>query len=246
LRIRSSHISLLGNREENQDRVAVVSSDEAALLVVIDGMGGHTGGAQAARVTVEITSEAFSSMEHPILDPQGFLHLVIGRAHTALVALGTELPVEARPRATCALCLVQDGRAYWAHVGDSRIYHLRDEFVVERSRDHSHVEVLLQEGLITEDEIANHPMRNFVESCIGGDIALPGMTITPHKPLFPGDVVLACSDGFWSGLTDEIIASITAADGRIEDYLRSMGDQAVKATSPHSDNTSAAAIQIRS
>ena len=118
--------------------------------------------------------------------------------------------MEARPRATCALCLVQDGAAYFAHVGDSRIYHLRQGKVRERTRDHSHVELLLQDGVITEADIAAHPMRNYVECCLGGDTWLPGMTITRPKLAGSGDILLAFSDGLWSGLGEERLASLGA------------------------------------
>ena len=111
------------------------------------------------------------------------------------VALGSDVAVDFRPRATCAVCLVQEGGAFWAHIGDSRIYQVRNGKVLNRSRDHSHVEVLIQEGAITEEEALDHPMRNFVECCIGGDAPVPDMSITSKQPLAPGDVLLACTDG---------------------------------------------------
>ena len=94
-----------------------------------------------------------------------------------------DVAVDFRPRATCAVCLVQEGGAFWAHIGDSRIYQVRDGAVLSRSRDHSHVEVLIQEGAITEEEAKDHPMRNFVECCIGGDAPVPDMSITGRKKL---------------------------------------------------------------
>ena len=102
----------------------------------------------------------------------------IGRAHDAVVALGRGLPPEIRPRATCAVCLVQGSSAYWAHVGDSRIYQLRAGKVFERTRDHSHVELLLRDGRITESQAHDHPMRNYVECCIGGEPVLPEMSLS--------------------------------------------------------------------
>ena len=236
-------LSLIGGREENQDRVLVVAGDSASLLIVIDGMGGHADGARAAEVASQSIGEAFRQVSHPVIDPQGFLHLAIGQAHQDLVALGTGVSVEARPRATCALCLLQDGGAYWGHVGDSRIYLLRNQQVLERTRDHSHVELLLQEGLITEEDLIDHPMRNFVECCLGGEIILPGMNITSQKKLLPGDTLLACTDGFWSGLSDEDIASITGVgNGGLDEGLRRLGEQAVQACGQYADNASAVAL----
>jgi serine/threonine protein phosphatase PrpC len=243
LQVECAEQSLVGDRDENQDRIAVVRGPQAALLIAIDGMGGHADGARAAVVAIETISEAFRRAPQPIFDPQGFLHLVIGRAHARLVQLGIDLRVEARPRATCALCLVQDGFAYWAHVGDSRIYHLRHRRVQGRTRDHSHVELLLQEGLITENEISNHPMRNFVESCLGGNFALPGMSVSSARRLQPGDSLLTCTDGFWSGLTEEEIASLGSGEESLDAGLRRLAEHAVRANGPFSDNTSAAALR---
>ena len=243
LQIESAELSLLGNREDNQDRVVVATSDDATLILAVDGMGGHIDGARAAELTSEIVRKEFDAASHPIFDPQGFLHLAIGKAHDALIKLGEDLSIEARPRATCAACLIQDGAAYWGHVGDSRIYHLRGQQIQERSRDHSHVETLLQEGLIDESEIADHPMRNFVDSCLGGDPSLPQMTIPSNKTLELGDVMLVCTDGFWSGLDDEQIAGLGADDANLADDLQALSEVAVKASTPHSDNTSAAALR---
>jgi serine/threonine protein phosphatase PrpC len=212
-------------------------------MIVIDGMGGHADGARAAETARQTIADAFSKIAKPVFDPQGFLHLSIGRAHANLVNLGANLSVETRPRATCAICLVQDASAFWAHVGDSRIYLLREQKVSERSRDHSHVELLLQEGLITEDELTDHPMRNFVECCLGGDISLPGMTVTKQKPLETGDTLLACTDGLWSGLADEDIAALGSVNGALADALRTLGESAVTACGPYADNTSAVALR---
>ena len=116
--------------------------------------------------------------------------------------MARRLPLELRPRATCAVCLVQQSSAYWAHVGDSRVYHLRAGRVRERTRDHSHVELLVREGVISAGQMQNHPMRNFVESCLGGDPILPEMAISPRRALQPDDVLLVCTDGFWANLDE--------------------------------------------
>jgi serine/threonine protein phosphatase PrpC len=251
LRVEHADVSLLGGREENQDRVAAAVAEHAALLVVADGMGGHANGARAAEVTREIVLDAFGHTAQPCFDPLGFLHLILGRAHEEVVKLGASLPLEQRPRATCALCLVQQGASWWAHVGDSRIYHLRAGSLIARSRDHSHVEVLLREGLITAEQAHAHPMRNYVECCLGGDPILPDMTITRRRPLESGDVLMLCTDGLWSGLKDtEIAAELSAAASPagspgvpLRDKLLELGQRAVTRAGAASDNTSAAALR---
>mgnify|MGYP001812347000 CR=1 FL=1 len=244
MQIEHAEISLLGDRGENQDRVLVATGDESVLMIVIDGMGGHSDGAKAAEVASQTIAKAYSRVSQPLLDPQGFMHLAIGSAHNNLVVLGGELSMDARPRATCAICLVQDGAAYWAHEGDSRIYPVRGDAARDRTRDHSHVELLLRDGVIDETEIADHPMRNYVECCLGGDARLPGMTITGQKRLNAGDTLLACTDGLWSGLDDERIARIGNGEDGLAKSLRELGEDAVRSCGPYADNTSAIALRM--
>jgi serine/threonine protein phosphatase PrpC len=237
-------LSLAGNRSENQDRVDVFANENALLMAVVDGMGGHAHGARAAEVTVTTLKECFAEMSLPVFDPQGFLTLALARAHDRVVRLGEGVALDHKPRATCAVCLVQDGGSFWAHVGDSRIYQLRGGAIVARTRDHSHVELLLREGLIAENEMRGHPMRNFVECCLGGDAPLPDMSVTARRKLVAGDVLLACTDGLWSGVEDDDIARLSA-DGRepLERLVRTLAERAVTRNSPYSDNTSVTAVR---
>jgi serine/threonine protein phosphatase PrpC len=244
MQIEYAKVSALGDRSDNQDRAAVVVADQAALMLVFDGMGGHSDGAQAAETGLKVVQDIFMDAALPIFDPQGFLYMALSRAHDEVVALGSDVAVDFRPRATCAVCLVQEGGSYWAHIGDSRIYQVRNGMVLVRSRDHSHVEVLIQEGAITEEEAQDHPMRNFVECCIGGDAPVPDMSITGKQSLSPGDVLLACSDGLWSGLSDDAMAQIGApGDNNLAQNLKNLSLQALSVNAPYSDNTTGTALR---
>ena len=235
MQIEYAKVSALGDRKDNQDRAAVVVSENAALLLVFDGMGGHSDGAKAAETGLKVVQDLFMDSTQPIFDPQGFLYMALAKAHDEVVNVGADVAVDFRPRATCAICLVQEGGAYWAHIGDSRIYLVRDEAVLDRSRDHSHVEVLIQEGAISEEEAQDHPMRNFVECCIGGDAPVPDMSITGRKALEHGDVLLACSDGLWSGLSDQEMAAIgVPGDNNLVENLKNLSIRALNVNSPYS------------
>jgi serine/threonine protein phosphatase PrpC len=235
MQIEYAKVSALGDRQDNQDRAAVVVSDDAALMLVFDGMGGHSDGAKAAETGLKVVQDMFMAAAQPIFDPQGFLYIALSRAHDEVVALGADLAVDFRPRATCAICLVQESGAFWAHIGDSRIYLIRDGRVITRSRDHSHVEVLIQEGAISEEEALD---------CIGGDAPVPDMSITSRKKLENDDVLLACSDGMWSGLGDDDIAEIAKpGDNNLVENLKALSMKALNVNSPHSDNTTGTALR---
>ncbi|MDH3545539.1 MAG: protein phosphatase 2C domain-containing protein [Gammaproteobacteria bacterium] len=244
MQIEYAKVSALGDRSDNQDRAAVVVAEQAALMLVFDGMGGHSDGARAAETGLKTVQDLFMSTPLPVFDPKGFLYMALSRAHDKVVELGRELAVDFRPRATCAVCLVQESGSFWAHIGDSRIYQVRNGSVLARSRDHSHVEVLIQEGAITEEEALDHPMRNFVECCIGGDAPVPDMSITDKHALLPGDVLLACSDGLWSGFSDEDMARIgLPGDNNLAENLKQLSMQALSMNSPYSDNTTGTALR---
>jgi serine/threonine protein phosphatase PrpC len=195
-------------------------------------------------VAQQVILEAFWHTPQPLFDPLGFLHLTLGRAHEEVVRLGAQMTIEQRPRATCAVCLVQQNAAWWAHVGDSRIYLLRDGALLCRTRDHSHVELLQREGLITAEQAQTHPHRNYVECCLGGDPILPDMTLSRRRPLQPRDVLLACTDGMWGGLKEgEIAAELAGPEAPLREKLLELGERAVARSGLGSDNTSAAALR---
>ncbi len=98
------------------------------------GMPLHSDGARAAETGLKIVQDIFMDATLPIFDPQGFLYTALARAHDEVVNLGKDVAVDFRPRATCAVCLIQEGGSFWAHIGDSRIYQVRNGNVLTRAR----------------------------------------------------------------------------------------------------------------
>jgi len=130
-------------------------------------------------------------------------------------------------------------------MGDSRLYLLRNGAVEQRTRDHSHVELLLQEGFITAEQMQNHPLRNYVEVCLGGDSLLPEMHVARCLRVQPGDLILACTDGFWAHLSDADLASLLFSDQPLADSLRELAELAVRRGGAGSDNTTASVLRIK-
>ena len=158
-----------GSRKVNQDRIAYTYSRDTLLLVVADGMGGHAGGEIAAQIAVRLFIERFQQEAKPILkNPLKFLQDSMLRAHAALGSYANQFSMLETPRTTCVACVVQASHAYWAHVGDSRLYLYRQGGLIGQTKDHSKVQYLVDQGIIGADDVALHPDRNKIFSCLGG------------------------------------------------------------------------------
>ena len=209
--------SRIGGRRINQDRVAWVATDDAVLMVVADGMGGHLQGEVAAQIAIDTVSERFrGEAKTRLADPARFLRTSLQQAHETIVryAADCRIPVHAAPRTTCIACVVQDGHAIWAHAGDSRLYlihgHGPGQARGTQTRDHSVVQRMIDEGSLSHAEAATHPLRNRVLSCLGGEAA-PHIEVSPAVPLADGDMLALCTDGAWSPLGDTLVTQLGSA-----------------------------------
>jgi len=234
----------LGNRDSNQDRFAIVERPQSLLLVLADGMGGHEGGLLAANSFVGKFTEVFRNAPSPLADPSQFLREAFMLAHHAVVDAGGRHEPPINPRTTGVACVVQNGKVWWAHVGDSRFYLLRGGNVLLRTRDHSHVEDLLQQGKITEKQVRSHPQRNQISRCIGGNASkTPEPTLSEPVALELRDVVLLCSDGLWGSLADDVLAVSVAETKSMAPLVERLAEQAELASYPKCDNVSVAALR---
>ena len=232
--------SRLGRRKDNEDRIAYCYSRDALLMVVADGMGGHLRGEVAAQIAVQIITGAFQREATPRLeDPFHFLSASFESAHRAILDY-TAGDGEDSPRTTCVACIVQDSIAYWAHAGDSRLYVIRGGRLLAQTRDHSRVQMLLDEGLITEEEATRHPDRNRIFSCLGGSQP-PQVDFSRKTPLHEGDVVVLCTDGFWSPLGNgRLVEGLSSA--HVTQAVPQLMDEAEAIAGGSCDNLSAVAI----
>ncbi|MFN8507796.1 MAG: protein phosphatase 2C domain-containing protein [Dehalococcoidia bacterium] len=161
------------------------------LLVVADGVGGQARGEWASRVATETLAAHVANALDPA-DPGMSLTGGIAAANEAVFAGGGE-DAGGRPATTMVCALVREGRAWWANVGDSRVYLVRGGTAEQLSADHSWVAEQVRAGRLTEDEAAKSSQRNIITRSIGfeREVRADGGEIR----LRPGDRLLLCSDG---------------------------------------------------
>jgi serine/threonine protein phosphatase PrpC len=210
-------------------------------MVVADGMGGHHYGEIAAQIAAQTLADNFQRQARPDLaDPFHFLHEGMLNAHSAILDFTLRHRLADSPRTTCVACIVQDSIAYWAHAGDSRLYLMRDGKVAAKTRDHSRIRILLDEGLISEAMAAVHPDRNKIYSCLGSPYP-PEIEFSRKTPLEQGDVLLLCTDGLWGEIPcDEMAAGLR--DGNVLQAVPQLLAEAEARGGPQGDNLSVVAV----
>ncbi|WP_353234133.1 protein phosphatase 2C domain-containing protein [Diaphorobacter ruginosibacter] len=198
-----------GDREYQQDRVALFAHPRfngCVLGIVADGMGGRSGGRKASDQVMLTAQQLFERFSPASDDAATMLKHIVTEAH--IVIRLTAMSSEQEPHSTLAAFLITPhGDCHWVHAGDSRIYHVHDGVLVQRTSDHSYVQTLVDRGEISEAEANNHPHANILVGCLGTENDPPATThVIPA--LRPGDVILACSDGVWHYFAPTELASV--------------------------------------
>ena len=233
--------SRVGARTYNQDRIGYWYTRDSLLLALADGMGGHLMGEVAAQIAVEHLGSGFQrEAKTRIADPGLFLFRAASRIHAAIGEHAERLKLPDSPRTTLVTCVVQDGHVWWTHVGDSRLYFIRRGRVVARTRDHTRVQQLVDEGRIREESVSSHPQRNVLLQCLGGGHA-PLIEPTASARLAKDDILLLCSDGFWGPLTQRQLLG-TLAEKSLAQAIPELMTLAETRAGGECDNLSAVAM----
>ena len=232
----------IGMRETNQDYAVCDVTDRAMLLTVADGMGGYLGGEMAAELAVGSLWHSFSSEATPTLaDPETFLEHALQQAHSAIHTYAREQALPEVPRTVIVACIVQDGRAWWNHVGDSRFYLLRDGRIEARTRDHTSVQQMVDSGEITVEQAYRHPDSSRMLQSLGAPEApLPGPGAS--AALQVNDILILCSDGFWGPLRAKQMADQFEAHS-LKRAILELSDAAERRAGAHADNLTVLAVQ---
>jgi PPM family protein phosphatase len=190
-------------RKNNEDRVGYVYTQESAIFVVADGMGGHANGEIAAQIALESVTELFEKLAKPLLpNPREFLSDAMMQAHHQILHFSHEQGMDDTPRTTLTVLVIQDGRATWTHCGDTRLYWVRADQLLKRTLDHSYAEQMPPGAENKSDYLSKMANRNVLFTCLGSP-AKPIYDISPTTALQSGDKFLIASDGLW-GCTPEL------------------------------------------
>lgn len=236
-------VSRKGGREKNEDRMGYCYTRESGLFALADGMGGHPEGEVASQLALQTIAALFQRDARPSLaDPIRFLQDAIMAGHHQLLRYASEKGLIDTPRTTIVACILQGDTAYWAHCGDSRLYMVRGEKLIARTRDHSYAE--LQDTLSTVVPMVERYNRNVLFTCLGS----PGKPVVDTAgPLLlqEGDRLLLCSDGLWGTVEDDVITRHMATRA-ISDAVPELVEEALRNGGPKCDNVTVLAMEWES
>jgi protein phosphatase len=213
-------------RSENQDFGTYTTPEEerhahpgGRLLLVADGMGGHRGGATASRLAAETIKNQYLGSETD--DPETALRESLSRANARIFSEAQANPDLRGMGTTTSALVVRDDMAWFGHVGDSRIYLVRNEEIRQLTEDHSLVASMVREGLITSKEAEVHPRRNVLQRSmgVGEDVEID---IRGPFPVQEGDVFILCSDGLHGLVKEDELKDIARLPLRAaaDEYVR--------------------------
>ncbi|MCP5264901.1 MAG: serine/threonine-protein phosphatase [Burkholderiaceae bacterium] len=228
----------IGGRTVNQDRMGYCFTSDSLLMLVADGMGGHVRGEVAAQITLQTAASVFQQVARPALpDPAAFLDEALRRSHREILRYQKQAGLPESPRTTVVACVVQGGRAWWAHAGDSRLYWFRGDRCLARTQDHSKVQNLVNLGLLQPEEQETHPERNKVLNCLGSPFE-PTIELGGAPDLHPGDAFLLCSDGVWAAFSERELCGMLYGVP-VKDAVPRIVQRATLLQGPQADNATA-------
>jgi PPM family protein phosphatase len=241
-----------GGKKENQDCCDAFLDVKGDMycFVIADGLGSYRRGRNAAQLAVESIVESFVNIGKE--NPGIWLHNVLQEAHFLIKERSKVDASLGRMKTTCAVIIIIHGKAYWASVGDSRIYVVRNNSILHRSKDHSVVQVLLDMGEIKPEEVRSHPDRNRILRVLGMDEDMKPLVYSDGLVLQRGDCILLCTDGFWGSIDDSSIVDfiISRFDMKAQLMLESLFNNIISASGENMykerhDNLSAQLILVR-
>lgn len=209
-----THIGYKRKRNEDRYLIQALENGTGFLLAVADGMGGVAGGDIAAQIVVDILKDYQKTGQ----DIEGDLACLFHGAGRKIIERSDAEPALRDMGTTATAVLLTEQKAYWAHVGDSRLYSQRNGQIQQITTDHTFVQDLIQDGTLTQKDAERHPLKNMLNQCVGCAELKPD---TGWFSFLPGDKLLLCSDGLSRYVSKEAISDGFAEGGagKIADHL---------------------------
>ncbi len=228
-------LSSVGDREINQDCMAHRVCADYAVFVVADGLGGHHAGEKASQFFCRGLIEMAGRFQPQIKSqPQHAVNAWITAAVAKMRDLFADDGEAANAHTTCVILYLDDERTIAVHCGDSRIYRLNPSQVLWRTRDHSLIQQLFDEGKISEWEMGVHPEQNRLTRSINAMLP-PVVDIRVLQPMRSGETFILCSDGFWESIKEqELLLLSQPGSGKSE--LKKMAQMTILRAQGKSDN----------
>src|SRR5262249_26655331 len=230
-----------GGREVNEDYIDVLHTPDATCWVIADGLGGHRGGAIAAKLVVETALRSFQEQPQ-VAGEQVERH--VEQAQEALLAAQRSDASLAQMRSTIVVLVANDRDAVWGHVGDTRLYHVRGGRIASRTRDHSVSQALVDGGQIDQRQQGAHEDRSRLLRSLGKEGEPCRPTIGGPQSLCRDDAFLLCTDGFWEALDETAVEIDYAGAEDATAWLDRLDARLRAQDTPLKDNFTATAIRL--
>ena len=247
MKILTGSICKIGGRDYNQDFAASSVNEDAACLVVCDGLGSYVGSEEASRLCATKIISDFDSIRK--YDPSRAVKRVycesyLENAHHHVVNYKERNPKISQSCTTVA-CAVTDGvTTHFAHIGDTRIYFFRDNKLVYQSKDHSLSQYAVDMGQIGLRDIRTHKDQNKLTRVLGSEYYSPPDVETVQKPLRTGDAIILCTDGFWEYVYEEEMEADLASSETPEKAIEKMERRLLERIEKFNDNYSAIVAMV--
>jgi len=211
-----------GRRSTNEDSWLV--DLDLGLLVVADGMGGHNAGEVASALAVKVIREVFEGGGGDV-PSDVLLTLAVRSANERILSAAAEQPAHSGMGTTVVAVAIADDRAFYASVGDSRVYLWRGGRLTQLTRDDSWLAETLDGAGEQPQDIGTHPMRHVLTKVVG---LRPELEATVSEcALAVGDALLLCSDGVHGAIPHELLASMLGSQKTVEDVAQNVVRSAI-------------------
>lgn len=231
-----------GGRKVNEDAAnCLLLSDKRGCWVIADGLGGHGGGDVASNVAVNSVIASYQTKPELSSEQLGNM---LALAHQAILHGQQDHDRLSAMRSTVVVLMLQDAQAWWAHVGDSRLYYFSHGLIVHQTKDHSVPQVMVDAGDISADDIRHHEDRNRLTRSLGNNGKLRTTVLDHAMPIAGGDVFLLCTDGFWEFVTEADMQATLATSATLTAWLTAMEHILLRRATASFDNYTATAVFV--